>query len=87
MLISFSLWFLNLLPLWVVVVFRDVRSILANSNNLGAEWCGVVGCVLGLVCAMCVLFSVWCAKEHDKDVVFIEASCISVGRRRLDFGE
>jgi hypothetical protein len=66
-LLPLSLWFLNLLPLWIVVVFRDVRSILADSGNVGAEWCGIIGGALGLLFSFG--FVCWCLyiKGNESD--------------------
>ena len=47
--------FLNFLPLWVVVIIRDTISIRTNSVNLGAEWCGMIGSLCGLVISLLVV--------------------------------
>ena len=60
-LLPLCLWFLNLLPLWIVVVFRDVRSILTHSSNVGSEWCGIIGCAAGVLFSFVVVC--WCLAE------------------------
>lgn len=50
-----SLCFMNFLPLWIVVVWRDIRSIYTQNINLGAEWCGVIGCACGTLIALSVV--------------------------------
>ena len=46
---------MNFLPLWIVVVWRDIRSIYTQNSNLGAEWCGVIGCACGTLVALSVV--------------------------------
>ena len=48
--------FLNFLPLWVVLIVRDAISIQKDTVNLGAEWCGIIGCLCGLVISLLVVW-------------------------------
>lgn len=72
-LLPLCLWFLNLLPLWFVVVFRDVRSILMHSNNVGSEWCGIIGCAAGVLFSVVVVRRCLSGKENGKCYVLKSA--------------
>lgn len=51
-----SLCFLNFLPVWVIVILLDAKSIwLDHSPSSGAEWCGVVGILIGLLVSTCLV--------------------------------
>jgi hypothetical protein len=48
---SMSLVFLNFLPLWLIVLAREGKSILDHSACQGAEWCVIAGIVAGTLFA------------------------------------
>ena len=62
--VYYACWcYLNFLPLWVVLIVRDAISIRKNVVNLGAEWCGIIGCLCGLGISLLVVWLGLCGES------------------------
>lgn len=54
-LFPYSLYFLSFLPLWISVLFIEIRSICSETQNLVSEYSVVVGIFLGVSISMYIL--------------------------------
>lgn len=55
--ISFSMYFLSFLPLWITVMFIDIKSLINGGGDKWTEIIGITGIFLGLLFAMIILFA------------------------------
>ena len=46
---SFSLYYISFLPLWLSILFVDVKNCVENRNNLWTEKIGII-CVIVFLC-------------------------------------
>ena len=61
---------MNFLPLWLIVIAKDVRSIwFENVTNVGAEWCGIIGIVTGILVSVGVVIVGFREKQPLVDIM------------------
>ncbi len=53
--VSFSMYFLSFVPLWLTVLFIDLKSIFDGDGNIWSEILGITGIFLGLLFSVLVL--------------------------------
>ena len=50
--VSFSMYFLSFVPLWITVLFIDIKSLVDGGGDKWTEIIGITGILLGLLIAV-----------------------------------
>ena len=53
---SVCMFYLSFFPLWLSIVFIDIKSIIQNSSNLWTEWSSLICMTIGFVMSWSVLW-------------------------------
>ena len=61
---SMSMFYLSFFPLWVSVLFIDVKNIIQSGNNLWTEWISIICILFGMIISWIVL----CFYFHEKSI-------------------
>ena len=64
-LFSCSLFYLSFVPLWISVLFIDIKSIMESSANLWTEYISIACIVLFALLSLVVLLIEMCANEKE----------------------
>ncbi len=63
MVTSFSMFFVSFVPLWLAVLFIDIKNILQNQNNIYTEIISVFVIVFGLIFSFIVINQIFNSKS------------------------
>lgn len=50
---STSMFYLSFFPLWVSILFIDVKNIIQGGNNLWTEWISIICILIGMIISAC----------------------------------
>ena len=68
--LSFALYIISFLPLWISVVFIDVMSILDGGSYLWTEWISIAVILVTLLASNIVLFTSLIPKSHENMICY-----------------
>ena len=54
--VSFSMYFLSFMPLWITVLFVDIKSLFEGGKDKWTETISITAILLGLLIALVILF-------------------------------
>lgn len=66
---SFCLFFTSYFPLWVSILFIDIKSIIENSNYVTTEWISVILIAVMLIISFCVLIGMFSKTQRDSQTL------------------
>ena len=69
--VSFSLYFLSFVPLWITVLFIDIKSLVDGGGDKWTEIISISGILLGLLVSMIILFLKFFVTDDEKNVLTI----------------
>lgn len=69
--VSFSMYFLSFVPLWIAVLFIDIKSLLEGGGDKWTEIISIIGIILGLFVSLIVLFVKFFVVDDEKYVFTI----------------
>lgn len=64
--ISFSMYFLSFVPLWITILFIDIKSIVSGGGDKWTEIIGIAGILLGLTISAIILFAKFFVIDDEK---------------------
>ena len=64
--ISFSMYFLSFVPLWITILFIDIKSIVGGGGDKWTEIIGIAGILLGLTISAIILFAKFFVIDDEK---------------------
>lgn len=74
-LFSLSLFYLSFLPLWISVVFINVKSCLDKSENLYTEYISITCIILCFVLSFCYIYKIlWNPTDENASSYFLKES-------------
>lgn len=73
-LLSFSMFFLSFLPLWISVVFLDGKNILDGTPYIGTEMIGIMLILIGLILSLICLMTLFDTKKQNGVQPYVLAS-------------
>ena len=69
--VSFSMYFLSFVPLWITILFIDIKSLVDGGGDKWTEIISISGILLGLLVSMIILFVKFFVKDDEKYVLTI----------------
>ena len=79
--VSFSMYFLSFGPLWITVLFIDIKSLVDGGGDKWTEIIGITGILLGLLISAIILFTKFYVSDDEKYTLifaFVYSSIICV---------
>ena len=70
--VSFSMYFLSFAPLWVTVLFIDIKSLIDGGGDKWTEIISISGILLGLLVSLIILFVKFFVTDDEKYVFTIQ---------------
>lgn len=67
--VSFSMYFLSFVPLWITVLFIDIKSLIEGGGDKWTEITSISGILLGVLIALIILFVKFFAADDDEKYV------------------
>lgn len=64
--VSFSMYFLSFVPLWITVLFIDIKSLVDGGGDKWTEIIGITGILLGLLISAIILFTKFFVIDDEK---------------------
>lgn len=64
--VSFSMYFLSFVPLWITILFIDIKSLADGGGDKWTEIIGITGILLGLLISVIVLFVKFFVADDEK---------------------
>lgn len=72
MFVSFSMYFLSFVPLWISVLFIDIKSLLEGGGDKWTEIISISGILLGVLIALIIFFVKLFAADDERYVLTIK---------------
>lgn len=72
MFVSFSMYFLSFVPLWISVLFIDIKSLLEGGGDKWTEIISILGILLGVLISLVILFVKFFSADDEKYVLTIQ---------------
>ena len=69
--VSFSMYFLSFVPLWITILFIDIKSLVDGGGDKWTEIISISGILLGLLVSMIILFVKFFVTDDEKYVLTI----------------
>ena len=69
--VSFSMYFLSFVPLWITILFIDIKSLVDGGGDKWTEIISISGILLGLLVSMIILFVKFFVTDYEKYVLTI----------------
>lgn len=66
MFVSFSMYFLSFVPLWISVLFIDIKSLLEGGGDKWTEIISILGILLGVLISLVILFVKFFSADDEK---------------------
>lgn len=70
--VSFSMYFLSFVPLWITVLFIDIKSLADGGGDKWTEMIGITGILLGLLISAIILFVKFFVTDDEKYTLTIQ---------------
>ena len=70
--VSFSMYFLSFVPLWITVLFIDIKSLIDGGGDKWTEIISITGILLGLLVSLIILFVKFFVTDDEKYVLSIQ---------------
>lgn len=70
--VSFSMYFLSFVPLWITVLFIDIKSLVDGGGDKWTEIVGITGILLGLLISSIILFAKFFVTDDEKYTLTIQ---------------
>ena len=70
--VSFSMYFLSFVPLWLTVLFIDIKSLVEGGGDKWTEIIGITGILLGLLISTIILFAKLFVSDDEKYTLTIQ---------------
>lgn len=70
--VSFSMYFLSFVPLWITVLFIDIKSLVDGGGDKWTEIIGITGILLGLLISAIILFAKFFVTDDEKYTLTIQ---------------
>ena len=70
--VSFSMYFLSFVPLWITVLFIDIKSLFDGGGDKWTEIISISGILLGLLVSLIILFVKFYVADDEKYVFTIQ---------------
>ena len=70
--VSFSMYFLSFVPLWITVLFIDIKSLVDGGGDKWTEIIGIAGILLGLLISAIILFTKFYVSDDEKYTLTIQ---------------
>ena len=70
--VSFSMYFLSFVPLWITVLFIDIKSLVDGGGDKWTEIIGITGILLGLLISAIILFGKFFVSDDEKYTLTIQ---------------
>lgn len=64
--VSSSVYFLSFVPLWIAVLFIDIKSLMEGGGNKWTERTGIVGILVGLIVSLIILYAKFYLVDDEK---------------------
>lgn len=68
--VSFSMYFLSFVPLWITVLFIDIKSLIEGEGDKWIEVIGISGILFGILISLLILFVKFFVID-DEEYVFV----------------
>ncbi len=72
--ISFSMYFLSFVPLWITVLFIDIKSLVYGGGDKWTEIISITGILFGLLVSMIILFAKFYMGDDEKYTLRLQDS-------------
>lgn len=70
-LLSFSLFFVSFLPLWISILFIDIKSVFIDRTQYPfTEWISIITIALGLILSMIIVLAAFLKKEYGSSGIY-----------------
>ena len=70
--VSLSMYFLSFVPLWLTILFIDIKSLVDGCGNKWTEIIGITGILLGLLISAVILFAKFFVSDDEKYTLTIQ---------------
>ncbi|MBR6094061.1 MAG: hypothetical protein IKP92_03445 [Lachnospiraceae bacterium] len=70
--VSFSMYFLSFVPLWITVLFINIKSLIDGGGDKWTEIISITGILLGLLVSLIILFVKFFVIDDEKYVLSIQ---------------
>ena len=70
--VSFSMYFLSFVPLWITVLFIDIKSLVDGGGDKWTEIIGITGILLGLLISAIILFTKFYVSDDEMYTLTIQ---------------
>ena len=70
--VSFSMYFLSFVPLWITVLFIDIKSLIEGGGDKWTEIISISGILLGVLTSLIILFVKFFVADDEKYVLTIQ---------------
>lgn len=70
--VSFSMYFLSFVPLWITVLFIDIKSLIDGGGDKWTEIISITGILLGMLVSLIILFVKFFVTDDEKYVLTIQ---------------
>ena len=70
--VSFSMYYLSFVPLWITVLFIDIKSLVDGGGDKWTEIISITGILLGLLVSLIILFVKFFVTDDEKYVLSIQ---------------
>lgn len=70
--VSFSMYFLSFVPLWITILFIDIKSLIDVGGDKWTEIISISGILLGLLVSLIILFIKFFVIDDEKYVLTIQ---------------
>ena len=70
--VSFSTYFLSFVPLWITVLFIDIKSLVDGGGDKWTEIIGITGILWGLLISAIILFAKFFVTDDEKYTLTIQ---------------
>lgn len=70
--VSFSMYFLSFAPLWITVLFIDIKSLVDGGGDKWTEIIGITGIHLGLLISAIILFAKFFVSDDEEYMFTIQ---------------
>ncbi len=72
--VSFSMYFLSFVPLWITVLFIDIKSLVDGGGDKWTEIISITGILFGLLVSMIILFAKFFMADDEKYTLRLQDS-------------
>lgn len=70
--VSFSMYFLSFAPLWITVLFIDIKSLVEGGCDKWTEIIGITGILFGMLISAIILFTKFFVTDDERYTLTIQ---------------